>query len=170
MFAKIAWFVLAATHALPALAAIRPALLTALYGIEQGSTAFLLIHHRAMLFIAILFACLWAAFAAEVRRLALVVTAISMLGFLLLYWLGGAQQALRTIAVADLIALPALAYAAWDAFGPARRSQAQSNSGGLPARPMLRLMGRSRSATARAILRRAGRSSISLPNRVSQCW
>lgn len=123
MLTKLAWLLLAAIHFMPAIAAIRPTMLTTLYGTESGSTAFLLIQHRAMLFAAVLATCIWAALAPEVRRLAVVVTSISMLGFLALYWRGGAPEALRTIALVDLIGLPVLAYAAWDAFGPAGTQQ-----------------------------------------------
>lgn len=121
MLPKLAWLLLAAIHLLPALAALRPSLLTTLYGMEPGTTAFLLVQHRALLFVAVLAACLWAVFDANVRRLAVVMTAISMIGFLLLYWLGGAPEALRLIAIVDLIGLPVLAYAAWTAFGAAGR-------------------------------------------------
>jgi hypothetical protein len=39
-----------------------------------------------------------------------------MISFLILYFGGGSPPALRVIAIADLIGLPFLAYAAWDAF------------------------------------------------------
>ena len=118
---RIAWLFLAAIHFLPGLAALRSTMLTRLYGIAPGETPFLLVQHRAVMFIGVLFACLWAAFAPETRRLAAAVTAISMLGFLLLYWRGGAPEALRTIALVDLIGLPVLAYVAWRAFNQSGR-------------------------------------------------
>lgn len=45
-----------------------------------------------------------------------VVVAISMISFLLLHVTNGTPPALRTIAREDLIGLPILAYALWDAF------------------------------------------------------
>ena len=50
------------------------------------------------------------------RRLASVVCAISMLSFLLLYRMAGAPRALRTVAMADLLFVPILAFAGWRAF------------------------------------------------------
>jgi hypothetical protein len=95
---KIAWLVLAAVHLMPALAFFRPVTLGTLYGIAPDNPLFLLIHHRAALFVAVCVACVWAAFDADARRLASVVTAISML---------------------DLAGLPFLAFAAYSAFRPA---------------------------------------------------
>ena len=45
-------------------------------------------------------------------------TAISMIGFLWLYWRAGSPTPLRTIALVDLIGMPFLAYALWGAFRP----------------------------------------------------
>jgi hypothetical protein len=116
MLQKIAWLALAAVHLMPALAFFRPASLSALYGIAPDNPLFLLMHHRAALFLAVFASCLWAAFDADARRLASVVTAISMLGFLWLYWRGGAPEPLRTIALVDLAGLPFLGFASWSAF------------------------------------------------------
>jgi hypothetical protein len=114
--AKLSWLILAAIHAFPAAALLRPALLARLYGVELGSTSAILLQHRAGLFAAILTVCIWAAFVPGVRQLAAVVVALSMISFLILYFGGGSPPALRVIAIADLIGLPFLAYAAWDAF------------------------------------------------------
>jgi hypothetical protein len=103
---------------MPALAFFRPATLTALYGIRADNPLFMLMHHRAALFLAVFVACLWAAWRPEARQLAGIVTAISMLGFLWLYWRAGAPPALRTIALVDLIGLPFLTFALWGAFRP----------------------------------------------------
>jgi hypothetical protein len=116
MLQPIAWGLLALVHLMPALAFFRPATLTALYRIAPDNPLFLLMHHRAALFLAVFVACLWAAWRPEARQLAGIVTAISMLGFLWLYWRAGAPPALRTIALVDLIGLPFLAYALWGAF------------------------------------------------------
>jgi hypothetical protein len=119
MLQPIAWLALAAVHLLPALAFFRPAMLTALYRLEPGNPLFLLMHHRAALFLAVLAACLWAAFDPGARRLACVVVAISMASFLALYWQGGSPPALRRIAVVDLIGLVPLAIVSFGAFRPA---------------------------------------------------
>ena len=116
MLELIAWLILALVHLMPALAFFMPALLTKLYGLESGNALFLLMHHRAALFLAILVICIWSAFDATPRRLASAAVAISMISFLALYWLQGAPPALRQIALVDLIGLPALGYVLWRAF------------------------------------------------------
>ena len=118
MMAVVCWVVLGLIHLLPALALFRPALISTLYGAETGSTAFLLLHHRAGLFLAVVIACIWAALRPEVRPLASVVVAVSMVSFLWLYFTASSPPALRQIAVADLVGLPFLAVAAWLAFRP----------------------------------------------------
>lgn len=118
MLQPIAWILLALVHLMPALALFRPATLTALYGIQPDNPLFLLMHHRAALFLAVFVACLWAAWRPEARQLAGIVTSISMLGFLLLYWRAGSPPPLKTIAMVDLIGLPVLAFALWGAFRP----------------------------------------------------
>ena len=110
------WLVLAAIHALPALAFFRPAGLTSLYGIAPDNPLFLLLQHRAALFLAVLAACVFAAFVPEGRRLAVLVVGISMLSFLLLYFANGSPPPLRRIALVDLAGLPVLAAVAWSAF------------------------------------------------------
>lgn len=119
MIAAICWGVLGLIHLLPALALFRPAMIGALYGVEAGSTTFLLLHHRAALFLAVLIVCWWAALRPEVRPMASVVVAVSMISFLWLFAAAGQPPALRQIAVADLVGLPFLAVAAWMAFQPA---------------------------------------------------
>src|SRR5688500_16898667 len=106
---RLAWFRLAVIHALPAVALVRPSLLTTLYGVEHVSPAYVLLWHRAALFAAILLICCWAAIRSEVRRLAVVAVAISMVSFLIIYWHQGAPANLQTIAIVDLIGLPLLA-------------------------------------------------------------
>jgi hypothetical protein len=116
MLQKALWLVLAAIHFLPALAFFRPATLTTLYGVAADDQLYLLMQHRAALFLAVFVACLWAAFMPEGRKLAVVIVAVSMLSFLVLYAMAGAPEGLRTIAIADLVGLPALAGVAWFAF------------------------------------------------------
>lgn len=119
MTTKMCWWLLAAIHAVPAAALFMPSLVTRLYGVEGGSTVFLLLHHRAALFAVVVVVCVWAALRAEVRPLAVAAVGLSMLSFLLLYALAGQPGALRAIAVADLLGLPFLAWAAWAAYRPA---------------------------------------------------
>ncbi len=109
MLQLICWLLLAAIHLTPALAVVRPALLTKLYRLPPDSPLFLLMQHRAALFAAVVVACLFAAFHAASRPVAAVVTAISMGSFLILYVLAGQPAALRTIARVDLIGLVPLA-------------------------------------------------------------
>jgi hypothetical protein len=117
MLELIAWLSLALVHLTPALAFFIPSLLTKLYGLTPGNALFLLLHHRAALFVAIFVICVWSAFDATPRRLASVAVAISMVSFVALFWLQGAPPALRQIAIVDLIGFPALFYAIWKAFG-----------------------------------------------------
>lgn len=116
MAQPILWLILAAIHAMPALAFFRPATLTSLYRLQPDNPLFLLMHHRAGLFVAVFAACVWAAFISEGRKLAVVVVGISMVSFLALYWQAGSPPALRKIAQVDLAGLPVLAGVAWLAF------------------------------------------------------
>lgn len=120
MIAVICWGVLGLVHLLPALALFRPSLISALYGVPAESATFLLLHHRAALFVCVLAICAWAALRPEVRSLACVVVAISMMSFLWLYAAAGQPAAMRQIAIADLVGLPFLAIAGWLAFSPGR--------------------------------------------------
>lgn len=116
MVDRLAWLLLALLHLPPALALVRPGLIESLYGVGRDSAALPLVRHRAALFAAIAALCLWAMADPAVRRPASVACAISMLSFLLLYRLAGAPRALGSIALADLLFLPVLAYAGWRAF------------------------------------------------------
>lgn len=116
MLTVSAWLLLAALHLLPALAFVRPELLVRLYGAQPGSDTFLLLQHRAALFVVVMIACLWAAADPEVRRLASVLAATSMVSFLILWFAAGSPAALRSIAIADLAGLPLLAFVAFKAF------------------------------------------------------
>ena len=64
----ILWLILAAIHAMPALAFFRPATLTSLYRLQPDNPLFLLMQHRAGLFVAVFVACAYAAFIPEGRR------------------------------------------------------------------------------------------------------
>lgn len=118
MLQPILWLVLAAIHAMPALALFRPATLTTLYGVTADSPLFLLMQHRAALFLAVFAACVWAALVPEGRNLAVLVVGISMISFLVLYAQAGSPEPLKRIALVDLAGLPVLAGVAWLAFRP----------------------------------------------------
>lgn len=113
---RIAWLVLALVHLLPAVALFRPAMIERLYGVAPGTSTFLLLHHRAALFLVILTLCIWAAFDPTIRRVATCGVAISMVSFLFLFWSGGLPNSLRSIAIADLAAMPFLVLVGWKAF------------------------------------------------------
>ena len=116
MIERLAWALLALVHAMPAVALFAPSLLTRLYGVKVGDPLFLLMHHRAALFLAVVAACIWCAIDPAPRKLGIIVVAISMVSFLALYITNGSPSALRQIAIADFIGLPALAYVAWSSF------------------------------------------------------
>lgn len=111
-----AWLLLAALHLLPALALVQPSLLTSLYGVEAGSTAFVLLHHRAALFAVVVMLCVWALVDPGVRRAASVAVGISMISFIALWLANGSPAALRSIALADLAGLVPLVWVGWAAF------------------------------------------------------
>jgi hypothetical protein len=110
------WIALIAIHTMPALAFFQPVLVTKMYRLEAGTPLFLLMQHRAALFFIVCIICAWAIFRPETRQLASVAVAISMLSFLLLYWMQGSPSALRAIAIGDIIGLPFLAFVLWQAF------------------------------------------------------
>jgi predicted signal transduction protein with EAL and GGDEF domain len=116
MIERIAWGILALVHVTPALALFAPSLLTKLYGVKSGDPQFLLMHHRAALFLAVVVTCIWCVMDPAPRRLGAVIVAISMLSFLALYFTNGSPPALKQVAVTDLIGLPALLYVGWKAF------------------------------------------------------
>lgn len=116
MVDRLAWLLLAAIHAMPAPALFRPALLTRLYGAAPGDISFLLLHHRAVLFLVVVIVALWAMVDPAVRRLAVVAVGVSMLSYLLLFAIAGRPPALRTIAIADLVGVVPLLVVALGAF------------------------------------------------------
>lgn len=116
MLERIAWIVLALIHLAPGVAALIPGTITRLYGVPEQGAVGLLLQHRSVLFATIVVACIWAAIDTNVRQIAAVTTAISVIGFLVIYALHGLPAgSLRPIAWADLIALVPLAYVGWRA-------------------------------------------------------
>ena len=116
MAIKSSWAILALTPLIPALALVRPSLLETLYAIDPYSPAYVLVWHRAAMFAMAVVICVWAIFRADVRPLASIAMAISMLGFLGLFVLNGSPPSLRMIALFDLAGLPVLGFVAWSAW------------------------------------------------------
>ncbi len=116
MLDRIAWVILGVIHLPPFAAFFVPSLITRLYGVAPDDVNFALLQHRAALFGIVVIACIWATFDPSTRKLAAVVTALSMVSFLVIYGIYGQPVALRSIAAADMIGLPCLAYVGWKAF------------------------------------------------------
>ena len=115
MWTALAFAVVGAIHLMPVAPVFVPETLSRLYGIAPtDSTMLVLMRHRALLLALVGILCLWASWAPGVRPAALLAAAINVVGFLGFYALyGNPAGALRTIAIADLVALPPLAFAAW---------------------------------------------------------
>ena len=115
MWTALAFAVVGAIHLMPVAPVFVPETLSRLYGIAPtDSTMLVLMRHRALLLALVGILCLWASWAPSVRPAALLAAAINVVGFLGFYALyGNPAGALRTIAIADLVALPPLAFAAW---------------------------------------------------------
>lgn len=115
MWTALAFAVVGAIHLMPVAPVFVPETLQRLYGIAPADTTMLvLMRHRALLLALVGILCLWAAWWAPVRPAALLAAAINVVGFLGFYALyGNPAGSLRVIALADLIALPLLALAAW---------------------------------------------------------
>jgi hypothetical protein len=114
---RLAWLLLGLVHVAPAAVLVRPGLVEQLYGVAPDSPAALLLSHRGAAFLGIVVVSVWAAFDSDVRRLASVVLAISVSSFLLLYSAAGFPTGpLRTIALADGLALLPLMIVAWSAW------------------------------------------------------
>lgn len=116
MLVTFAWLALVLVHAPPALATFSPQMRKRMYGVDDGGPLGLILAHRGVLFLAVASVCVLAAFNAEARLTAALVTSISVIGFLIGYGLGGAPKRLRTIAVVDAIALIPLAIVLFDVW------------------------------------------------------
>lgn len=117
VWVKAAWLLLVAVHATPAVAAFRPSLVSRLYGFPATGDLGVLLVHRGWLFLAVVAVAALAAFEPHARRAATLVLAISVLGFLITYGSAGCPRGpLRKIALADALAVPALALAGYDAW------------------------------------------------------
>lgn len=116
MIERICYAALALLHLQPALVLFRPGALSTLYRLDAKGPLLALLHHRAALFVIVVIAGLWAITDPGSRRLAVTVIATSMLSFLFVYWHAGSPPELKRIALADMLGLPFLAIAVWQAF------------------------------------------------------
>ncbi|WP_141243913.1 hypothetical protein [Sphingomonas lenta] len=111
------WLLLAAVHAMPAAVLFAPRLTERLYGVAPGGAVGILIVHRGALFLAVLAVAVLAAFSPDARRAASLVVGISVVAFLTVYAASGMPSGqLRTIALADAVALAPLALVTWAAW------------------------------------------------------
>lgn len=114
---KTAWAALALIHLMPALVIFAPGLLEKLYAIPPNGDLGVLLIHRGALFLAVCIAALYAIVSEDARRLATLMLAISMIGFLIVYVRAGLPEgALRKIAVTDAIGLIPLTFVCWRAW------------------------------------------------------
>jgi hypothetical protein len=115
MSTALCFAVVGIIHLLPIAPVFAPDTLTRLYGVApDDATQLVLLRHRALLLALVGALCVWAACVPSVRTAALVAAVLNIAGFLAFYALYGAPSgSLRTIAIADLAALPPLAWAAW---------------------------------------------------------
>ncbi|MEO1015862.1 MAG: hypothetical protein AAFX08_11810 [Pseudomonadota bacterium] len=114
---RICWFALALVHVAPAAVVFSPGLVERLYGASPDGETGVLLVHRGALFLTVVAAAVFAAFDPPSRRLASLVAAISMIGFLIIYARAGTPIGpLRTIAMTDAVALIPLAFVGWRAW------------------------------------------------------
>ncbi len=116
MWTTAAWLALALVHTPPALATFSRPLRKQMYGVDDGGPLGIILIHRGILFLAVASVCALAAFTVDARTAAVLVTSISVIGFLLAYVLHGAPKNLRTIALVDAVALIPLALVGFDAW------------------------------------------------------
>lgn len=121
---KAAWLSLALVHVMPAAVLVLPRLTEQLYGVAAGGETGVLLIHRGALFLAVVAACLFAAFDPRARHVVTLVVAISVIGFLFVYARSGFPAgSLRTIALVDAVALIPLAWVIWAAWFSAPRGE-----------------------------------------------
>lgn len=113
----ISWVALVLLHLPPAIVLFAPSQMAGLYGeAPQGAVAVML-QHRAALFLCLCIVGVAAVFQPAIRQTAVVVFAISMMSFIVLYGLAGWQSGpLRTIAIADAVGLAPWSVVAISAF------------------------------------------------------
>jgi hypothetical protein len=114
---KLAWGALIVIHLSPTAVLFVPGLTRPLYGVTPSGDVGVLLTHRGWLFGAVIAACTFAILQPETRRVSSLVTAISVLGFLVVYVRAGMPTgALRTVALTDLVALVPLGVVLYNAW------------------------------------------------------
>ncbi len=114
---KFCWLVLALIHVMPAFVLFVPDMTMKLYGVSSEGEAGILLVHRGGLFLAICVAASFAIFMLDMRRLASVIVAISVMSFLIVYLRAGLpDNSLRKVAIIDCFALAPLALVAWQSW------------------------------------------------------
>lgn len=117
---KVSWVLLGALHVMPSLVLFAPALAERLYQVDPAGEVGILLIHRAAMFLTIVVVAAIAVFDPGSRRLATIVTAISMIGFLVVYARAGMPAGpLQSISRADLVGLLPLAVVTFSAWRPA---------------------------------------------------
>jgi len=117
LWIRVSWICLALIHAAPALIAVQPARMQALYGLTPTGDTGALLWHRGVLFAAVFAVCVHAAIDPSARRAASLVTAISVVGYLVVYVRSGLPSGpLRKVALVDLIAIAPLGFVLQDAW------------------------------------------------------
>jgi len=112
-----AWTALALVHLSPAAVVAAPPLIQRLYGVTPSGDLGVILTHRGVMFLAIVVVCLWAIVDPPARRGLSLMVGISVVGFLILYVRAGAPKGpLRSIAIADALALAPLLYVAATAW------------------------------------------------------
>lgn len=114
---KLCWGLIALIHLLPASVLLKPSLTETLYNVPPSGDVGVLLVHRGALFLAVMVAALIAAFDPSARKIASLIAAISMIGFLIVYARAGLSEgALRKIAVTDAIGLLPLIWVSYQAW------------------------------------------------------
>lgn len=116
MLVTFAWLALVLVHTPPALATFSASMRNRMYGADGSGPLGLILTHRGVLFLAVASVGVLAAFNAEARLAAALVTSITLLGFLAAYAFAGAPKRLRTIALVDAVALVPLAFVLFDVW------------------------------------------------------
>ena len=116
---NIAWAALLLIHVAPAAALFSQGLLQTLYSVNADRELSVLLRHRGALFLAVVVACGFALIDPASRRVASVVVALSLMGYLWLYAEAGMPRgSLRSVAIVDLVALAPLMLVLIDAWRP----------------------------------------------------
>jgi hypothetical protein len=114
---KLSWTILAVIHVMPALVLFVPDLTLQLYDVPSDGDMGILFTHRGGLFLGVFIAAFLAGFMPDMRRLASVVVAISVISFLFVYLRAGLpDNSLRKIAIIDVLALFPLAWVTWQSW------------------------------------------------------